>query len=395
MSKKIDYSLLSYEEKREYKRRKRARQRLIALIEIYTVFAVILAVIILVVVFAVRHHRAKQREEAVAYVVSMNGGEIAGEADDGEDTDDSKDDGKSEDKEFSEEGEPDPSESEEEDSDSGFAGGAENLTLIETQNTASITGNVVSEHALLIDMSNGTVVAKKGSNARMYPASMTKVLTILVAAENMTEADLDKVVPMTIECTDYAYVNDCSAAGYEVGEQVTVRDLMYGTILPSGGDAAAQLAVYVAGSREAFVDMMNERLEKMGISGTTHFTNMVGIYDDNHYSTCEDMAKIMYAAMQNDICRPVLECHIYTSSSTAEHPDGIELSNLFLRRIEDRDFGGTILGAKTGFVNQSGNCAVSCEKSDSGKYYLCVTTNSSSSWQCIRDHVEIYKNYGK
>lgn len=116
---------------------------------------------------------------------------------------------------------------------------------------------VISSHAILIDESADEIVAAKGAYDRISPASMTKVLTVLVAAEQITEEQLDNTFTMTREITDYAYVNDCSAVNFLDGEMVTVRDLFYGTVLPSGADAALGLAIYVAGSHEAFMDMMN------------------------------------------------------------------------------------------------------------------------------------------
>ena len=120
--------------------------------------------------------------------------------------------------------------------------------------------NVISEHAILVDVTNDTIVAKKGAYDIISPASMTKVLTVLVAAEHITEGELDDPFTMTLEITDYAYMNDCSSVGFLDGEVVTVRDLFYGTVLPSGGDAAVGLATYIAGSHEAFVELMNEKL---------------------------------------------------------------------------------------------------------------------------------------
>ena len=252
---------------------------------------------------------------------------------------------------------------------------------------------VISTHGILIDESTDTIVAAKGARERISPASMTKVLTVLVAAENITEEQLEDTFTMTLEITDYSYVNDCSNVGFLDGELVKVRDLFYGTILPSGGDAAVGLATYVAGSHEAFVEMMNEKLEALGLSDTAHFTNCVGLYDENHYCTVYDMAIIMKAALQNELCRKVLGEKHYVTSPTQEHPEGIGISNWFLRRIEDKETGGEVLGAKTGFVAQSGSCAVSYSMSDSGTPYICVTAGSTSSWRCIYDHVEIYNRY--
>ena len=267
-------------------------------------------------------------------------------------------------------------------------------SFTETEDTAAISSEeVISTHAILVDESSDTIVARKGTRERILPASMTKVLTILVAAEHISEADLDDTFTMTQEITDYAYVNDCSTVGSLDGEKVPVRDLFYGTALHSGGDAAVGLATYVAGSQEAFVDMMNQKLEELGIADSTHFTNCVGLYDEAHYSTVYDMAVIMKAAVHNDLCREFLSAHIYTTKPTDEHPEGIEISNWFLRKIEDKDTGGEVLCAKTGYIVQSKNCAVSYGTFAGGTPYICVTAGSTSGWRCIYDHVEIYNRY--
>ena len=268
---------------------------------------------------------------------------------------------------------------------------------IEFQETADTKGiyseNVISEYAVLIDADAGTVVAKKNAYDKMIPASMTKVLTLLVASDIIGYEDLDDTFTMTLEITDYAYKNDCSSVGFLDGEVVTVRDMLYGTVLASGGDAAVGLATYVAGSHERFVELMNEKVKQLGLSDSAHFTNSVGIYDKELYCTVYDMAVIMKAAMKSELCREVLKARTYTTSFTTEHPEGITISNWFMRRIEDKDSGGEVLGAKTGYVRQSGNCAVSYQENANGKTYICVTGDSTSSWRCIYDHVEIYNNY--
>lgn len=264
----------------------------------------------------------------------------------------------------------------------------------ETEDTAVIdSADVISTNAVLVDEGTDTVVAAKGARTRIIPASMTKVLTVLVAAENIPEEKLDDTFTMTREITDYAYVNDCSSVGFLDGEKVPVRDLFYGTAMQSGGDAALGLAIYVSESQEAFVALMNQKLEELGIADSTHFTNCVGLYDEAHYSTVYDMAVMMKAAMQNDLCREILSAHIYTTKPTREHPDGIEISNWFLRRIEDKDTGGEVLCAKTGYIVQSKNCAVSYGTFAGGEPYICVTAGSTSGWRCIYDHVEIYNRY--
>ena len=262
-----------------------------------------------------------------------------------------------------------------------------------TADTVQLGDTVDSSYAVLIDEDSGTILAEKDAGARISPASMTKVLTLLVGAEHVAD-HLDDTFTMTIDITDYCYVNKCSVVGLMVGETVPVRELLYGAILPSGADAALGLAVYVSGSQEAFVELMNQKLEELGISGTAHFTNCVGLYDEDHYCTVTDMALILRAAMENDLCREVLNARKYETAPTEYHPDGQILSNWFLRRIEDRfpgDF--QIIGAKTGYVVQAGSCAVSCGQGADGKRYFCATGDASSAWRAIYDHTALYQTY--
>jgi len=265
------------------------------------------------------------------------------------------------------------------------------LTAAADAETASLNSEVVSKNGVFIDVEANRIMGQRDAKARISPASMTKILTILVAAEHITDAE-DKF-EITREITDYSYTNKCSSMGFEIGEKVTVRDLFYGTVLPSGADAALGLAVYVAGSQEDFVALMNQKLEELGLSDSSHFTNCVGLYDENHYSTVYDMAVILKAACDNRFCREVLSAHTYTSSVTEQHPEGITKSNWFLRKIEDKDTRGEVLCAKTGYVIQSENCAASLSVGKDGKEYICVTAHSSGTWQCIYDHVALCQQF--
>lgn len=261
-------------------------------------------------------------------------------------------------------------------------------------NVSAVSDEVQSKYAVLVNLDSGTVVAGRDYLTKMYPASMTKMLTVLVAAENIDLSKLDSdTFTITQDITDYVYKTGSSAVNYAVGDTPTIRDLFYGTILPSGADCAMALAEYTAGSEEKFMEMMNDKLKELGISDTCHFTNPVGTYDDNHYATAYDMAVIMKAALENDFCREVMSAHTYTTKGTKDNPDGFVLSNLFLRRIEDRDTHGTVRCAKTGFVDEAGCCAASYQISNNGQHWVCITGNSWSAWQAIYDHVKIYDDY--
>ena len=263
----------------------------------------------------------------------------------------------------------------------------------ESPDMKAVSEEVISSNAIFIDLRKNEILAQRAARQVIDPASMTKILTVLVAAEQIEEKNLDDKVTITIDITDYSYSNDCSSVGFAENERVTVQDLFYGTILPSGADAALALATYVAGSQEAFVELMNEKLQKLGLSDTAHFTNCVGLYDEAHRCTVYDMAMIMEAAMDNPLCREVMSAHTYTTSATAEHPDGITISNWFLRRIEDKETGAEIVCGKTGYVVQSGNCAASYGEDQNGNGYICVTADSTSAWRCIYDHVALYSEF--
>ena len=252
--------------------------------------------------------------------------------------------------------------------------------------------NVVSKHVVLIDMKTGHVVAQRDADSIIYPASMTKVLTVLTASEilNENDADMEDTFEITQDITNFVFSNGCSAVCYDVGEKVPVGELFYGTILPSGGDAALGLAYYSCGSVDEFVDRMNEKVSELGLSSTAHFANPVGIFDENNKCTVKDIAMIMKAALEDVRCYDALSEHKMMTSATPEHPDGIEISNWFLRRIEDRYMPGVVVAAKTGFIKESGNCAVSYFEADDGGQYICVTADSTSSWRAIYDHAVIY-----
>ena len=172
-----------------------------------------------------------------------------------------------------------------------------------TEDTISLGENVVSSNAIFVDLASQTVLARKDETSRIVPASMTKVLTLLVAVEHID--DLDDTFVMTREILDYCYINDCVVVGFEEEESVTVKDMLYGMVLHSGADAAIGLAEFIAGSQEEFMKLMNAKLEELGLSDSAHFTNCTGIYEEGHYCSAYDMAVIMAAAVKRSEKRRV------------------------------------------------------------------------------------------
>ncbi len=250
--------------------------------------------------------------------------------------------------------------------------------------------DVNSKYAILIDAETGVVISHRSGNAKIYPASMTKVMTILVAVENIN--DFNATFEMTYEIIKPLVDADATRAGFKEGEDVKIIDLLYGLILPSGGDCAIALAEYVSGSEEEFVKLMNAKCEELGLQNT-HFSNTSGLHDENNYSTPADMAIIMKYAMENPICREVLSTYKYTTEKTEENPEGIELfSTMFSRMYGNEVEGVEIKAGKTGYTTEAGNCLVSyATKGD--KTYICVLADGESKWKSIYDTFAIYEKY--
>lgn len=260
---------------------------------------------------------------------------------------------------------------------------------VRSPDTVRLTSEVNSQYAVLIDLGTGEILAQKKPGALVSPASMTKILTILTAAEHI--GGLNGTYVITQEMVDYCRNNGCSTAGFLPGEEVSLTDLFYGTILPSGADAALALACYVAGSQEAFVELMNQKARDLGLSSSARFANCIGLYDPDNVCTVYDMAMILWAAMENDICRTFLTERNRVLPANEVREAELDLSNWFIRRIEDHmPEGLAVLGAKTGYVSMAGSCAASFAQSRDGREYICVTAKASGGWQCIFDQAAIY-----
>ena len=267
------------------------------------------------------------------------------------------------------------------------------LTLAQaSENTRTLDLELYSSSAVLVDVQSGTVLAEKGMDEKIYPASMTKVMTLLVAAENLP--DLDAAFTMTQAIIDPLYLAGASMAGFVNGEMVTMRDLLYGAVVPSGAEATEALAQAVAGSEEAFVAMMNEKAAALGLTNT-HFMNTSGLHDENHYSTVREIALILQAALENETCAEILSAENYRASETEQHPDGLAMTNKFLYRVHHEYAlnGAEITAAKTGYTTEAMNCCASAGKTPDGRSVICVTANAWTGDFCIEDHIALYTKY--
>ena len=230
-----------------------------------------------------------------------------------------------------------------------------------------------SPYAVLVDGPTGEVLASKGGSDRIYPASMTKILTVYTAIRHLS--DLDQTVTLSSDYFDALYESDASRAGFEPGEEATVRDLLYGALLPSGAECCMELSIQVAGSEEGMVELMNQEAERLGLSNS-HFSNVTGLHDENLYSTPEDIAKLLRAALKNDTFYTIFTTHYYTVAPTSVHPEGFTFwSTMFKNMTEETVNGGEILGGKTGYTQEAGHCLASMAEVN-GRQYILVTAGT-------------------
>lgn len=220
------------------------------------------------------------------------------------------------------------------------------------ENSADI--GLSCDYAVAIDAKSGLVLYNKNMDQRMYPASMTKVMTVILSLELMD--DMSKTTVITQSDIDTVWETGASSANFEVGETVTYEDLLYGAILPSGADATRALANNLCGSQEAFVDKMNELAQKLNLKDT-HFVNTTGIHDENHYTTAHDMALIVQYAVKNEDFKKIYAQRYHTSSNGLHQWVNKSMYNAKSAKINTEN----ILGCKSGYTVPAKNCLSSLD----------------------------------
>ncbi len=202
-------------------------------------------------------------------------------------------------------------------------------------------------NAIVYDMTDERILYELNPNERSYIASLTKILTVITAMEMVS--NFNEQVVYTKEMQSLVRW-DTSKAGLKAGDVITYNDLFYACILPSGADAAIALAVSIAGSQENFVNKMNEKAMLIGMTNS-HFANVVGLDDDNNYSTLEDLLKLLKYAIKNDAYKQIYTTKEYELSNGLKISSTLNLYN----RSGTMDV-SRILGSKTGFTSKANLC---------------------------------------
>lgn len=258
------------------------------------------------------------------------------------------------------------------------------------------TNKLYSPNAILSDLKGNQVLMEKNSNGKIYPASLTKIMTAILVID--TVSDVNQTIKLSSDIFPGLYASDASMAGFLPNEKVKVIDLLYGVLLPSGAEACLGLANEIAGSEENFVKMMNEKAVKLGMKGT-HFRNSTGLQDSQHYTTVKDMAILLQYSLQNNVFRKIYTSNRYSTKPTNLNPDGITFYNTMFKYMDRTDVtGGKILGGKTGYTEEAGLCLASLAVVN-GKEYIMVTAGANGNHKTKQFHIldafNIYNQIGQ
>ena len=250
-------------------------------------------------------------------------------------------------------------------------------------------GHLYSESAVLVDADNGDVLFAKNARARMYPASTTKVMTLLLALESGIAMDTTIVIPQQANQVPA----DSSLIPVFPGDMMSFRDLLYGFMLTSGNDGANAIAVLVSGSVEHFVDKMNQRARELGCEDT-HFANAHGYHDPNHYSTALDLARITCEAVKLDAFRRITSAPSYIMNiqrGNTAMETRVTNSNSLLKS-DNTYYYPDCIGVKTGYHSLAGQCFVGAAERD-GVRLITVDLHSTGSLEKWIDTIRMF-NYG-
>lgn len=229
--------------------------------------------------------------------------------------------------------------------------------------------------AIVMEVSTGTVLYEKNADQQLYPASITKIMTTLLAIENCS---MDEVVTFSEDAV-YKNEGDTSHISRDIGEQMTVEQCLYGVMLASANECAWAIAEHVGGTEEHFVEMMNEKAAELGCTNT-HFNNPNGLPDEQHYTSARDMALIAQEAYKNETFRIITGTARYTIPPTNKHVDSTPLQNhnemLYPWKHQQYKY-EYCTGGKTGFTRVANSTLVTYAEKD-GMSLVCVVMNTVS-----------------
>ncbi|SFK60047.1 D-alanyl-D-alanine carboxypeptidase [Lachnospiraceae bacterium KH1T2] len=261
-------------------------------------------------------------------------------------------------------------------------------------NFAVVSGDVISgdevstgadsyASAILVNADTNEVLFSKNANAKLYPASMTKVMTAIVAVEN---GNMDQVLTADEECV--MTEPDVQKIGLKSGDKMTLDQALHFLLIYSANDVAVMIAKNIGGTTDEFINMMNKKAVELGATNT-NFVNPNGLHDENHYTSCYDMYLMFNEAIKSDIITQIINQQTYSTEYT--HGDGSTASfsctntNRFLKGLIYAPTNITVIGGKTGTTLAAGACLVMLSKDSKGSSYI----------SCVMKGNNIDATYGK
>lgn len=232
--------------------------------------------------------------------------------------------------------------------------------------------NIYSDHVYMVNTDTGKVVYELDSEAIIYPASLTKVMTCILAIEH---GSLDDVVTIPSGLFDDVYADGGVNINLRYGEEITVGDLVKTTMIRSACDSASALAYYVSGSVEEFAKLMNAKAIEIGATNT-HFVNAHGLHNDNHYTTAKDMYLIAEYALKNQTFCDIISQYTCTVPATNKSDERTVYTTIDIENPEKDNYYPYVTGVKSGFTNEAGRCLITKATKD-GMTYLLVTLGAN------------------
>lgn len=246
--------------------------------------------------------------------------------------------------------------------------------------------NISSDKYILYNLNDNKVLLEKKSDEITQIASLTKIMTVLVAIEEIE--NYEREITITKEMLE-GITRDISTVGFKIGEKVTINDLLYAAILGSGADAVNALALTVCKNFEEFVDLMNKKVTEIGLENT-HFQNVIGLTNENNYSTAKDVSLMLLYALNNEKFKTVFETKEYTTTTNRKIKNTIEYYNSKLNKNIDY-----ISGSKTGYTRKAGYCLASTATINNVNYLLITLNSYSNRASHVNDTVTIYDYFSE
>ena len=252
--------------------------------------------------------------------------------------------------------------------------------------------DIESKVGYVYNLDTDTAIYEKNADSKIYPASMTKIMTVYTALQYIKDMN-HKITLNEIVFNDLIKEN-ASVAGFSVNDEASIKDLLYGIMLPSGADACRAIAIYIAGSEQGFVELMNKQVIKLGLKHT-HFTNTTGLHDNGHFTTAKEMAIILKEAIKNKNFLEIFTTKTYQTKALKSNQKGILMQSTMWKYL-DTIHGDTSLfaGGKTGYTLEAGHCLASLSAKINQAQYITIIAQGKGTFQDmvhVKDTQKIYK----